>query len=190
MGLWLFTAFTSNLTSRHALIEHFLKVCVLHDQVYWDPFSFVLTVDWKLWLLRFRKRNQRGIQEKEEMMCLRSENGGECPRATQGDFPQLLHIGYIYISLDHASHSNHITTWLVEILPRLTNTIFLPTQHIKKQRHYFADQVPCSQSCGFSSSHVWMWELDHKESWVLKNWCFWTLVLEKTLWDPPGLQGV
>ena len=59
-----------------------------------------------------------------------------------------------------------------------------PRQHMKKQRHYFADNVLSSQSYGFSSSHVWMWELDHKESWVLKNWCFWTVVLEKTLESP------
>ena len=52
------------------------------------------------------------------------------------------------------------------------------------QRHYFADKGPSSQSYSFSSSHVWMWELDHKESWVPKNWCFWTVVLEKTLESP------
>ena len=56
-----------------------------------------------------------------------------------------------------------------------------PRQHIKKQRHYFANKVPSSQSYGFSSSHVWMRELDYKENWVLKNWCFWTVMLEKTL---------
>ena len=59
-----------------------------------------------------------------------------------------------------------------------------PRQHIKKQRHYFADKRPSSQSCGFSSSHVGMWEMDYKDSWALKNWCFWTLVLEKTLESP------
>ena len=59
-----------------------------------------------------------------------------------------------------------------------------PRQGIKKQRHCFADKGPYSESYGFSSSHVWMWELDHKESWVLKNWCFWTVVLEKTLESP------
>ena len=59
-----------------------------------------------------------------------------------------------------------------------------PRQHIQKQRHYFADKGLCIQSYGFSSSHVWMWELDHKESWALKNWCFWTVVLEKTLKSP------
>ena len=56
-----------------------------------------------------------------------------------------------------------------------------PRQHIKKQRHYFANKGLSSQSYGFSSSHVWMWELDHKEDWVLKNWCCWTVVLEKVL---------
>ena len=59
-----------------------------------------------------------------------------------------------------------------------------PRQHIKKQRHFFANKGPSSQSYGFSSSHVCMWELDYKESWVLKNWCFWTVVLEKTLESP------
>ena len=56
-----------------------------------------------------------------------------------------------------------------------------PRHHIKQQRHNFADKVPYGQSCGFSSSHVWMWELNYKGSWVLKNWCFWTVVLQKTL---------
>ena len=59
-----------------------------------------------------------------------------------------------------------------------------PRQHIKKQRHYLADKCPSSQSYGFSGSHVCMWELDYKESWALKNWCFWTVVLEKTLESP------
>ena len=57
-------------------------------------------------------------------------------------------------------------------------------QCIKKQRHYFADKYPSSQSYGFSNSHIWMWELDHKESWALKNRCFWTVVLEKALESP------
>ena len=59
-----------------------------------------------------------------------------------------------------------------------------PRQHIKIQRHYFANKVLSNQSYGFSSSHVWMWELDYKESWALKNWYFWTVVLEKTLESP------
>ena len=59
-----------------------------------------------------------------------------------------------------------------------------PRQHIKNQRHYFANKDLYSQSYGFSRSHVWMWRLDHKEGWVLNNWCFWAVVLEKTLESP------
>ena len=59
-----------------------------------------------------------------------------------------------------------------------------PRQHVKKQRHYFAIKGPSSQVYGFSSSHVWMWELDYEESWALKNWCFWTVVSEKILERP------
>ena len=57
-------------------------------------------------------------------------------------------------------------------------------QHIKKQRHYFVNKGPSSQGYGFSSDHVWMWELDYKESWALKKWFFWTVVLEKILESP------
>ena len=56
-----------------------------------------------------------------------------------------------------------------------------PRELIKKQRYHFANKGPHSQSYDFSSSHVWMWELDHKEGWALRNWCFWLVVLEKTL---------
>ena len=59
-----------------------------------------------------------------------------------------------------------------------------PRQHIKKQRHYFVIKCLSSQGYGFSSGHVWMWELDYKENWMQKNWCFWTLVLEKALESP------
>ena len=55
---------------------------------------------------------------------------------------------------------------------------------IQKQRRYFANKGPSSQGYGFSSGHVWMWELDYEEGWALKNWCFWTVVLEKTLESP------
>ena len=59
-----------------------------------------------------------------------------------------------------------------------------PRQHIKQQRHYFVNKGPSSQGYVFSSSHIWMWELDYKENWALKNWCFWTVVLEKTFESP------
>ena len=92
-----------------------------------------------------------------------------------------------------------------------------PRQHIKKQRYHFADKGSSSQSYGFSSSHAWVWEWDHREGWEPRNWCFWTVVLEKTpeslldskpgsnqsilkeinqncgvgedSWEPHGLQG-
>ena len=66
-----------------------------------------------------------------------------------------------------------------------------PRQHIKKQRHHLADKCQYSQSYGFSISHIWMWELDHKESWVQKNWCFWIVMLEKkTLLDSKEIKPV
>ena len=59
-----------------------------------------------------------------------------------------------------------------------------PRHCIKEQRHHLANKDLYSESCGFSSSHVWMWELNHKESWALKNWCFQTVILETTLGSP------
>ena len=64
-----------------------------------------------------------------------------------------------------------------------------PSQYIKKQRYYFTDQGPFSQSLIFPS-HVWMWELDYKESWALKNWYFWAVVSEKTLERPLECKGI
>ena len=65
-----------------------------------------------------------------------------------------------------------------------------PRQHIKNQRYYFANKGLSSQSYVFSSGHVWMWELDYKESWVPKNWCFWTVLLEKSLESHLGCKEI
>ena len=65
-----------------------------------------------------------------------------------------------------------------------------PRQHIEKQRHYFVNKGPSSKGYGFSSGHVWMWELDYKESWAPMNWCFWTVVLEKTLESPLDFKEI
>ena len=65
-----------------------------------------------------------------------------------------------------------------------------PRQHIKKQRHYFANKGLSSQGYGFSSSHVWTWELAYNESLALKNWCFWTVVLERTLESPSDWKEI
>ena len=74
--------------------------------------------------------------------------------------------------------------WNWKVLTPWKESYDQPRQHIKKQRHYFVHKDLFSQGYGFSSSRVWMWELDYKESWVPKNWCFWTVVLEKTLESP------
>ena len=66
-------------------------------------------------------------------------------------------------------------------VPKYIGIWYLCLNCLEGQRHYFANKGMSSQGCGFPSSHVWMWELDYKESWKLKNWCFWTVVLEKIL---------
>ena len=92
--------------------------------------------------------------------------------------------GWIYFS----GLPNHCRWWLQpwnqKTLAPWKESYDKPRQHRKKQRYHFANKGLYSQSYGFSSSHVWMWELDHKESWVQKNWCFWTVVLEKTVESP------
>ena len=83
---------------------------------------------------------------------------------------------------------NHCRWWLQpwneKTLAPWKKSYDQPREHIKKQRHYFVNKGPSSQGYDFSSSHLWMWKLDYKESWVLKNWCFWMVVLEKTLESP------
>ena len=76
------------------------------------------------------------------------------------------------------------STWNWKTLAPWKKSYDQPRQHIKKQRHYLANKGPSSQSYGFSSSHVWVWELGYKESWTPKNYCFWTVMLEKTLASP------
>ena len=86
--------------------------------------------------------------------------------------------------------------WTVTAAMKLKDTCSLegklckPRQHIKKQRHHFANKGPSSQRYGFSSGHVWIWELDYKESRAPKNWCFWTVVLEKTLESPSDCKKI
>ena len=65
----------------------------------------------------------------------------------------------------------------------LEGKLYKSKHHIKKQRHHFANKGLYNQSYGVSSSHVWMWELDHKENWALKNWYFWTVVFREDCWE-------
>ena len=80
---------------------------------------------------------------------------------------------------------NHCWWWLQpwnkKMLATWKKSYDKPRQHIEKQKHHFANKGPYTQGYGISSSHVQMWELDHKKGWVQKNWCFWNVVLEKTL---------
>ena len=83
---------------------------------------------------------------------------------------------------------NHCRWWLqpwnLKILAPWRKSYDRPRHYIKKQRYYLANKSPSNQSYGFSSGHIWMWELDSNESLVPKNWCFWTVVLEETLESP------
>ena len=83
-----------------------------------------------------------------------------------------------------ATKSLCVQSWNLKMFLSWKKSYDKSRQRIKKQRDHLADKGPDSQSYGFSSSHAWMWELDHKEDWVLKSWCFQTVVLEKTLESP------
>ena len=89
---------------------------------------------------------------------------------------------------------NHCRWWLQpwnqKTLAPWKKSYDKPRRHIKKQRHYLDNKGPSSQRFGFSSSHVSIWELDHKESWVPQNWYFWTVVLEKTLESPLDCEEI
>ena len=91
-------------------------------------------------------------------------------------------------SFDFLGLRNHCRQWLQlwnwKVLAPWKKSYDKSRQHIKKQNHHFADKGLYSQSYGFSSSHVRVWELDHKEGWAPKNWCFWIVELEETLEIP------
>ena len=93
---------------------------------------------------------------------------------TETDF---IFLGSKITADDHCNHE-------IKILAPWKKRYDQGRQYIKKQGHYFADKDEYCQSHDFSSSHVWMWEMDHKEGWAPKHWCFWTVVLEKTLESP------
>ena len=94
----------------------------------------------------------------------------------------------VLLGIYHLGLQNHcrwwLQTWNKKTLVPWKKSYDQPRQLIKKQRRCFANKDLSSQTCGFSSTHVWMRELDYKESWLPKNWCFWTVVLEKTLESP------
>ena len=123
--------------------------------------------EWKSWLKAQRSENKdHGIH----FMANRRGNSEKSDR--------LYFLGSKITADGDCSHE------IKRILTSWKKSYYQPRQHIKKQKHYFTNKGPSNQGCGVSSSHVWMWELDYKESWVPKNWCFGTVVLEKTLESP------
>ena len=109
------------------------------------------------------------------------------------DWFDLLAVQRTLKSLLQHHNSKASILWRSALSPCLFFTspyLFNLIKHIQKQRHYFANKGLSSQGYGFSSGQVWMWKLDCKESWVLKNWCFWTVVLEKTFESPLDCKEV
>ena len=124
--------------------------------------------EWKRWLkVQHSENKDHGIRS-HHFMANRWGNNGNLDR--------LYFLGL----------QNHCRWWLqpwnLKMLTPWKESYDQPRQHIRKQRHYFANKGPSSQAYGFSS--VWTWELDYKEGWAPKNWCFWTVVLEKTPESP------
>ena len=126
--------------------------------------------EWKSWLKAQHSENlDHGIQS-HHFMGNRWENSGNS--------------GWLYFGglLNHCKW--WLQPWNLKMLVPWKGSYDKPRQRIKKQRHHFADKGLYSQRNGFSSSHVQTWKLYHKEGWAPKNWCFWTVVLEKTLENP------
>ena len=115
--------------------------------------------------------------QKTEIMASGPITSWEIDGETVETVSDFLFLGYKITADGDCSHE--IKRFLLLGRKAMTNL-----DSILKRRHYFADKGPSSQSYGFSSGHVWLWELDYKESWALKNWCFWTVVLEKSLESP------
>ena len=123
-----------------------------------------------------------------------------CHALLQGNFPtQGLYLHYHFMTNRKGKSENSgrlyflglrsncgwwLQPWNLKMLAPWKESYDKLRQHIKKQRHPFTDKDLCSQTYGFSSSCVWMWELDYKEGWAQTNWCFWIAVLEKTLESP------
>ena len=148
-------------------------ICIVLSEEKLKSLLMKVKEEWKSWLKAQHSENEdHGIQS-HHFMANRWGNNGNSER------------------LDFLGHQNDCR-WCLQPWNQKT---FFPwkksnehsRQHIKKQRHYFANKGPSSQGYGFSSSYVWMWELDYKESWMPKNWCFWTVVLDS--WESLGLQG-
>ena len=135
-----------------------------------EPLDEIEKGQWKSWLKTQHSKNEDHGIWSHHLIANRWGNNGKVT-------------AFIFLSSKitaYGDYSHEILRHLLLGRKVMTNIDSI----LKKQGHYFADKGPSSQGYGFSSSHVWMWELVYKESWVPKNWCFWTVVLEKTLESP------
>ena len=141
----------------------------------------------KSFLMKVKEESEKAVLK---LNILKSKIMSSCPNTSwQIDEETMETVTNYFLGLQ-----NHCRWWLQpqneKTLAPWKKVYDQPRQHIKKWRHYFANKGPSSQSYGFSSGHVWMWKLDYKESWVLKNWWFWTAVLEKTLESPLDWKAI
>ena len=151
----------TSVTSDMQMIPHLGQTVKKNERASWWKWKR----EWKLWLKTQHSKKWRS----HHFLANRWGNNGNSERLLL-EVPKSLQMVIAAMKLKDACS--------------LEKSYNQPRQHIKKQRQYFANKCQSSQSYGFSSSHVWMWELDYKQSWVPKNWCFWTVVLEKTLESP------
>ena len=131
--------------------------------------------EWKSWLKTWRSKNEDHDIQSHLFMAHRRRINGSSDR---------------FYFLEPPNHCSWwLQPWNKKTVAAWKESYDEPRQDVKKQRYNCADKGPYSQSYGFSSSHVQIWELDHKEGWAPQNWCFQTVVLEKTLEHLFGLQG-
>ena len=138
-------------------------------------------------MLEFRVHDPRCIEQNPALFLPppSSQNPILSPLIWHITLHLFVHLPTVYVSQEGLVHSA-----LFIIVPSMVETRWSIITYYMKQRYHFAEKGPYSQSYGFSSSHVWMWELDHKEGLVPKNWCFQTVVLEKTLESPLGRKDI
>ena len=140
-------------------------------------------------LMKVKKNEKAGLKlniQKPKILA----SGPTTSRQVDGETMEMV-TDFIFLG-----SKNHCRWWLQPQKQKMLGIFYAnksngkPGWHVKKQRHCFTNKGLPSQSYDFSSIHVWMWELGYKESWTPKNWCFWTVVLEKTLESPLDFKEV
>ena len=153
---------------------HFFPVMEMPSSLF-SAYLNLIRASW--WRLKMRVKSWLKTQRSKTKIM------ASCPITWQTDGEEMETVtDFIFLGskiTGDSDWSHEIKRHLLLVRKAMTNL-----DSIKTQRYHFAYKGPYSQSYGFSSSHVWIWELDHKGGWALKNWCFWTVVLENTLESP------